>query len=255
MPELSAGVGLASLSAAEVVVLASVGLAAERPVTGAIAGAVPVLEANQVHPLEAQRGRALRHFVDVAIDRLEGRASALGGTGIVGIEIEFRFSEAPQSTLFEVASVLATGIPVRPVGAASPGERLRCTFRPADLVALLAGGWRPVDVVVGIAVASRHPGLARSDALALYANANQEVAGYSQLFNEVRGKARDDLSHRTEALGADGFLLEASSVRHGPRFHAAEAVMTGTAIIRSGLRTHEPAIAVMPLTDRRRRMG
>lgn len=133
-------------------------------------------------------------------------------------------------------------------------------FEPAGQVfaKLLADGWVPAGIVLGISAAGLHDTLATTSS-GPWGTGNAEVPAYTSLMAHVRQDARSRLEQTVRELGAEGAVGSAMTLRvrsdachaHlGGAGHFAEAVITGTAVARfAGRRTppRPPTLAVLPL--------
>lgn len=201
--------------------------------------------------LAAARGLALR--------RMHEECTALGGDGVVAVQLA-------------IAPFLAGGFEFRAIGTAirADGEvRPRTAFLSdltgQDFAKLIAAGYVPTGLVMGIAAMVRHDDWStRSQSNRWYGN--REVDGYTELTHAARATARDRLGANAAQLGADGVVIRTNdlwirewSCNRGPgddnRDHVAEAVYIGTSIARfASSAGHVPPapLSIMRLTPRRR---
>ena len=140
----------------------------------------------------------------LAMQRMQEEAAALGGDGIVAV----RLTVAP----FEGAGLefRAIGTAVRADGPVRPPQPFTSDLSGQEFGHLLAAGWVPAGLVLGIAVMVRH-----DDWRTQYQNSawtNQEVAGYTDLAIQARAAAREP--------AAPGLRAPARRDRRGPRLHA-----------------------------------
>jgi uncharacterized protein YbjQ (UPF0145 family) len=191
-----------------------------------------------------------------AVERMTAECAALGGHGVVGV----RLSRGPFS--FGGLEFTATGTAVRAAGAAG----LRVPFTSAvsgqDFARLIAAGWVPAGLVLGIAVGSRHDDRATTRQARPWSG-NAEVAGWTQLVNRVRRDAGRRLEQDVRRLGAEGVVTGDMRMRVrerdcpaavGRRDHIVEVTLIGTAIVSFSANTRRPsrpALTVMPLDTRR----
>ncbi|MEU6311546.1 heavy metal-binding domain-containing protein [Streptomyces sp. NPDC047014] len=185
-----------------------------------------------------------------ALARAVAECGALGGDGIVGVELH-------------VGEFLADGLEFTVRGTA---VRARSRIRPRtpftshlsgqDFAALIGSGWVPVGLAFGIALAIRHDDWRTSFRVPSLVGRNQEVDGYTQLVSHVRREARRQLVVDTARQGGDGVVVDDVELRveekecpayGSTRDVTAEAVLVGTAIARFG-RTGRPAGPRPPLT-------
>src|SRR5207237_9249270 len=101
-------------------------------------------------------------------------------------------------------------------------------------------GWVPVGLALGISIGSRH-----DDWLTVgqtrWGSGNAEVTGYTELVNDARHDARQQLAADVARLGGEGVVIADMQMRvrerecpvsEGRRDHIVEATTIGTAIAR-----------------------
>jgi uncharacterized protein YbjQ (UPF0145 family) len=174
-----------------------------------------------------------------AIDRMVGECADLGGHGIVGAVL--RVAEIP-ATSFTAAAIefTVTGTAVRAGGCPPLARPFAADLSGPDFAKLVRAGWMPAGIALGISVAGLHDDLATTSS-GPWGAGNAEVPGYTGLMTRVRQDARDRLAQSVRALGADGVVVSAMTlrVRSDPCHaraaatdHFAEAVTTGSAVAR-----------------------
>ena len=178
-----------------------------------------------------------------ALSRALAECRALGGDGIVGAALTMhRF----------VAGGLeftALGTAVRARGNVRPRQPFTSHVTGQEFAKLIHAGYVPTGLALGISIASRHDDYRTRAALSRWAG-NQEVPGYTQLINNARHDARNQLMKDARQHGGDGVVVDEVSLRigerecptyQGGRDHIAEAFLLGTCIARFE-RTHpDPA--------------
>ena len=193
-----------------------------------------------------------------AIDRMTAECAALGGHGVVGVRLSR--GSLPLGGL----DFTALGTAVRAPGAAH-GQRalFTCDVSGQDFAKLIAAGWVPAGLALGISVGSRHDDR-RLAGQARRWSGNVEVAGWTELVNQSRRDARRQLEQDVGRLGGEGVVITGVQMRVrerdcpatvGRRDHIVEVTLTGTAIARfsrAGQGPAGPALTVMPLGPRRR---
>ncbi|MEV7585368.1 heavy metal-binding domain-containing protein [Streptomyces erythrochromogenes] len=184
-----------------------------------------------------------------ALARAVAECGALGGDGIVGVDLQ-------------VGEFAAGGMEFTVRGTA---VRARSRIRPCapftshlggqDFARLIDAGWVPVALAFGVAFAIRHDDWRTSFRIP-FAARNQEVDCYTELIGHVRREARKQLALDTEKHGGDGVVVNDLELRVGEsecpsygstRDLTAEAVFVGTSIARFG-RSERPAGTRPPLT-------
>ena len=181
-----------------------------------------------------------------AIGRMAVECKALGGDGVVEVRLEER--ELGDGT----REYLALGTAVRALGRFHSDKPFSTTLSGPDVAKLLQRGYMPAQAIVAISVGVRHDDYYTRRAV-MFNAANQEVTGYSELVQAVRGDAREELARRLKHIGADGAILTGTmqlsihelEVSEGHRDHMALAHLVATAIVRVG----EPhALSARPLS-------
>ena len=192
-----------------------------------------------------------------AINRMTAECAALGGHGVVGVNLSIgRF---PAGGL----EFKAIGTAVRAPGAPLPKRPFTSDLSGQDFAKLMMRGWVPAGLALGISVAARH-----DDWLTVgqtrWGAGNAEVAGYTELVHEGRHDARIQLQREVRHMGAEGVVIADMQLRvserecpmqEGRRDHIVETTIIGTAIARfapSVGHERQPTLAVLSLDPQRR---
>jgi uncharacterized protein YbjQ (UPF0145 family) len=192
-----------------------------------------------------------------AIDRMTAQCAALGGHGVAGVRLSR--GSLPLGGL----DFTAIGTAVRALGAAH-GQRapFTCDVSGQDFAKLIAAGWVPAGLALGISIGSRHDDRSLAGQ-ARWGSGNVEVAGWTELVSQSRRDARHRLEQDVRRLGAEGVVITGMQMRVrerdcpatvGRRDHIVEVTLTGTAIARfsrASQRPAGPALAVMSLGPQR----
>ena len=201
--------------------------------------------------------RALYEARHAAINRMVAECAALGGHGIVGVQLTIgRF---PAGGL----EFKAIGTAVRAPGAPPLREPFTSDLSGQDFAKLITRGFVPAGLALGISVAARH-----DDWLTVgqtrWSAGNAEVTGYTELVHEGRHDARVQLERDVRRIGAEGVVIADMNLRiserecpmqEGARDHIVETTIIGTAIVRFSAGqnpTGKPTIAVLSLDPQRR---
>jgi uncharacterized protein YbjQ (UPF0145 family) len=183
-----------------------------------------------------------------AMQRMRNEAAQLGGDGIVAV----RLTVAP----FEGAGLefRAIGTAVRADGPVRPKHPFTSDLSGQEFGQLIAAGWVPVDLVLGIAVMVRH-----DDWRTQYQNSswtNQEVGGYTDLVTQARSVARSRLARDCARLGGETVVVRDLTLDVGERAcsavneghdHLAQAMVVGTAIVPFSHRGGNAPAAPLPV--------
>jgi uncharacterized protein YbjQ (UPF0145 family) len=188
--------------------------------------------------------QAMYNARQTALARAVAECQALGGDGIVGASLKMRRFEAAGGLEFT-----ALGTAVRARGAIRPRKPFTSHVTGQEFAKLLHAGYVPTGLALGISIASRHDDYRTRASLSRWAG-NQEVPGYTQLINNARHDARNQLMKDASRHGGDGVVVDEISLRigerecptyQGGRDHIAEAFLLGTSIARFERSHREPA--------------
>jgi uncharacterized protein YbjQ (UPF0145 family) len=204
-----------------------------------------------------------------ALDRMTAECAELGGHGVVGVRLTIGSFPAGGLEFKAIGTAIrAPGAPPVLAGAKGPRGRTRKTPFTSDLTGqdfakLIMKGWVPAGLALGISIGSRH-----DDWLTVgqtrWGSGNAEVVGYTELVNDARHDARQQLEKDVKRLGAEGVVIATMEMRvrerecpvqEGRRDHIVEATNIGTAIARfadSEQRHSGPTLAIMSLDPQRR---
>jgi len=192
-----------------------------------------------------------------AIGRMSEECAELGGHGVVGVSLTIgRF---PAGGLEFKAIGTAVHVPGVPAGS----KPFTSSLSGQDFAKLILDGWVPVGLALGISVGARH-----DDWLTInqtrWGSGNAEVSGYTDLVNQTRHDAREQLDRDVARMGADGVVVKSMEMRvrerecpvqEHRRDHIVEATIVGTAIARfsAAPKTAErPSLAILSLDPQRR---
>ena len=202
-----------------------------------------------------------------ALDRMTAECEELGGHGVVGVRLTI--GAFPAGGLEFKA--IGTAIRAPGVGPVSTwrhrGSRPKRPFTSdlsgQDFTKLIMKGWVPAGLALGISIGSRH-----DDWLTVgqtrWGSGNAEVTGYTELVNDARHDARQQLAADVARLGGEGVVIADMEMRvrerecpvsEGRRDHIVEATTIGTAIARfsdAEQRHSGPTLAIMSLDPQRR---
>jgi uncharacterized protein YbjQ (UPF0145 family) len=224
--------------------------AAGYPLPGATPGAAEPSGRSLVTGFPGTAARLARGLYEgrrTAIDRMVGECADLGGHGIVGAVL--RVAEIP-ATSFTAAAIefTVTGTAVRAGGCPPLARPFAADLSGPDFAKLIRAGWMPAGIALGISVAGLHDDLVTSSS-GPWGTGNAEAPAYTGLMTRVRQDARDRLAQSVRALGADGVVVSAMTlrVRSDPCHaraaatdHFAEAVTAGSAVARFAGRDEAP---------------
>jgi uncharacterized protein YbjQ (UPF0145 family) len=192
-----------------------------------------------------------------AIGRMSAECAALGGHGVVGV-------------LLTIGHFAGGGLEFKAIGTAirAPGGiALRHPFTSdlsgQDFAKLIMDGAVPVSLALGISIGVRH-----DDWLTMgqsrWGAGNTEVSGYTDLVNQTRHDARNELEREVRHMGAEGVVIQRMDMRvgehecpaqEGRRDHLVEVSIVGTAIThfaRPSRAAERPSLAVLSLDPQRR---
>jgi uncharacterized protein YbjQ (UPF0145 family) len=218
---------------------------------GSVAPPAGAAAIGSARPLVATLYRARR----AAITRMTAECAALGGLGVIGVTL----TTGPFAGDEDVLEFRAFGTAVRAPGVVSRAQPFASDLSGQDFTKLVAHGWMPVGLALGVAVGYRHDDWLTKGQTRWTAG-NVEVEGYSYLVRQVRTDARNELEIDLGRMGADGVVvreLETKiSERRCPivpfgRDHVAEATIVGTAIAQFAQFAPPPIYGIRKLNGRR----
>ena len=193
-----------------------------------------------------------------AIGRMTAECSALGGHGAVGVRLTIgRF---PAGGL----EFKAIGTAVRAPGAMALRRPFTSDVSGQDFAKLIGDGVVPVGLALGISIGARHDDWLTRNQTSRWMSGNTEVSGYTDLINQTRHDARNQLRKDVNALGAEGVVIQSMDMQvgehecpaqEGARDHVAEVTIVGTAIThfrKSQRATEGPSLAILSLDPQRR---
>jgi uncharacterized protein YbjQ (UPF0145 family) len=109
-----------------------------------------------------------------------------------------------------------------------------------DFAKLIMAGWVPAGLVLGVAIGACHDDW-RTTRQTRRWSGNREVVGWTNVVNQSRRDARDQLGRDIQRLGAEGAVIARMQLRvsvrdcpaqPGRRDHIVEASILGTAVAR-----------------------
>ncbi|HXF21031.1 MAG TPA: heavy metal-binding domain-containing protein [Streptosporangiaceae bacterium] len=190
-----------------------------------------------------------------AISRMLAECAELGGHGIVGVSLSI--GSFPAGGL----EFKAIGTAVRAPGAAPLREPFSSDLSGQDFAKLIHAGYVPAGLALGISVGARH-----DDWLTVgqtrWGAGNAEVVGYTELVNDSRHDARQQLEKDVRRMGGEGVVVSRMDMRvherecpmqeHG-KDHIVEVTIVGTATVRyAAVAKPPPPLAMLSLDPQRR---
>jgi uncharacterized protein YbjQ (UPF0145 family) len=202
-----------------------------------------------------------------ALDRMTAECEELGGHGVVGVRLTIGAFPAGGLEFKAIGTaVRAPGVgPVStwPHRGSHPKRPFTSDLSGQDFAKLIMKGWVPAGLALGISIGSRH-----DDWLTVgqtrWGSGNAEVTGFTELVNDARHDARQQLERDVARLGGEGVVIADMQMRvrerecpvqEGRRDHIVEATTIGTAIARfshTEQRHSGPTLAIMSLDPQRR---
>jgi uncharacterized protein YbjQ (UPF0145 family) len=180
-----------------------------------------------------------------AMGRMAAECAALGGDGVVAVELTIApFQGASHHLEFQ-----AVGTAVRAVGDVRPPRPFLSHLSGQDFAKLIESGWVPVDLVMGASVGVRHDDWSIGWTTGTFAPA-QEVGGWTELVSVTRHEARAHFLADTTRTGADGVVVSDVDLRvrerecsynDKQRDHIVETTIIGTAIAEFRTAHHPPS--------------
>ncbi len=188
-----------------------------------------------------------------AAETLRREAAEVGGTGVVGVQIDLRL----RSHHMDVA---LTGTAVRPVrGGPADGQASRSgddvflsDLSARDFVLLDRAGWQPLDVVAGASFVMAPRRSARQ--WAAQQGRNTELTNLTTALYQAREAAMETMQQGALAEGAEGVVnvkLDEGPLGRSSRVVQFVAVGTAVRVLAGGHRSLAPEL-VVPLDERLR---
>src|SRR5450755_3117638 len=122
-----------------------------------------------------------------ALDRMVAECTELGGHGIVGVRLTI--GGFPAGGL----EFKAIGTAIRAPGAPPLRHPFTSDLSGQDFAKLVHSGWMPAGLALGISIAARHDDW-RTVGQTRWSAGNAEVSGWTELVNDARHDARQQLS-------------------------------------------------------------
>ncbi|HWG03290.1 MAG TPA: heavy metal-binding domain-containing protein [Trebonia sp.] len=191
-----------------------------------------------------------------AIRRMVAECTELGGHGVVGVRLTI--GPFPAGGL----EFKAIGTAIRAPGAPPLKHPFTSDLNGQDFAKLVMKGWMPAGLALGISIAARHDDW-RTVGQTRWGAGNAEVNGFTELVNDARHDARQQLAADVKRIGGEGVVVADMDLRvrerecpaqEGGRDHVAEATNIGTAIVRFSTRNERrgSSLAIMSLDPQRR---
>jgi uncharacterized protein YbjQ (UPF0145 family) len=190
-----------------------------------------------------------------AISRMTAECAALGGLGVIGVTL----SLGPFGDDESILEFRAFGTAVRAAGVVSRAQPFASDLSGQDFTKLVAHGYVPVGLALGVAVGYRHDDWLTKGQTRFNAG-NVEVVGYSELVRQMRTDARNELELDLVRMGAEGVVVREMSTRISERKcpivpfgrdHVVEATIVGTAIAQFARIAPPPIYGIHKLDGRR----
>lgn len=179
-----------------------------------------------------------------AMDRMSAECAALGGDGVVAVQLTIApFRGAANHLEFQ-----AIGTAVRAAGERRPNRPFLSHVSGQEFAKLIETGWVPVDMVFGSSIGVRHDDWRTQWSTQRYAPP-QEVTGWTELVSVTRHEARQHVRQDAARVGARGVVLSSvdlkvhereCSYNENQHDHVVETTIIGTAIAEFR-KTHHPA--------------
>ena len=190
-----------------------------------------------------------------AISRMTAECTALGGLGVIGVTL----TVGPFGDDEDILEFRAFGTAVRAAGVVSRAQPFASDLSGQDFTKLVAHGYVPVGLALGVAVGYRHDDWLTKGQTRLNAG-NVEVVGYTELVRQMRTDARNELELDLVRMGAEGVVVREMSTRISERKcpivpfgkdHVVEASIVGTAITQFARIEPPPIYGIHKLDGRR----
>ena len=190
-----------------------------------------------------------------AISRMTTECTALGALGVIGVRLEV----GPFGDDEDILEFRALGTAIRAAGVVSRAQPFASDLSGQDFTKLVAHGWIPVGLALGVAVGYRHDDWLTKGQTRWTAG-NVEIEGYTYLVRQMRTDARNELELDLVRMGADGVVVREMQTRITERKcpivpfsrdHVAETTIVGTAIAQFARIAPPPIYGIHKLDGRR----
>lgn len=218
------------------------------PARPAPAGAAAIGSARPLVSVLYQARRA-------AISRMTAECTALGALGVIGVHLEV----GPFGDDEDILEFRALGTAIRAPGVVSRAQPFASDLSGQDFTKLVAHGWMPVGLALGVAVGYRHDDWLTRGQTRMTAG-NVEVEGYTYLVRQMRTDARNELELDLVRMGAEGVVVREMQTQVTERKcpivplghdHVAQVTIVGTAIVRFASFAPPPIYGIHKLDGRR----
>jgi len=200
-----------------------------------------------------QLSQAMYHARELAMNRMEAEADALGADGIVGVRLEIEFKEFGS----ELAEFIAIGTAVKADAPPPTGGWRNNQSKPftsdlsgQDFWTLIQAGYAPLGMTMGTCV--YHVAHQKFWQVVGNVGQNVEITQYTEALYDARELAMSRMQAEAEQLGAEGIVgVQMLSQSHRWGGHTTEFFAIGTAVrpLRDDHVIAKPQL-VLPLTDR-----
>jgi uncharacterized protein YbjQ (UPF0145 family) len=194
--------------------------------------------------------QAMYHARELAMDRMEEEATALGADGVVGVRLEVNHKEWGE----HIAEFVAIGTAVAHRNDSSRfknkhGKPFTSDLSGQDFYILLRSGYRPLGMVMGNCV--YHIARQGFGNFMKGMTKNQELVQYTQALYDSRELAMERMQQEAEDLSAKGIVgADIHEHSHTWGSHVIEFFAVGTAVDElSKDHVIEPPTLVLPLVD------
>lgn len=183
--------------------------------------------------------QALYHARELAMERMEAEAEALGADGIVGVRLHVKQHEWGEDLLEFVA--IGTAIYARDGSSwkAPSGKPFTSDLSGQDFWMLLRSGYRPVSLVMGNCVYH----VAHQTIGGWFNNVgrNTELANFTQALYDARELAMERMQYEAQTDGATGVVgTIIHETSHGWDSHVIEFFAVGTSVLPIPLQQQPP---------------
>ncbi len=192
-----------------------------------------------------------------ALNRMIAECDELGGHGVVGVRLTI--GSFPSGGL----EFKAIGTAIRAPGAPPLRRSFSSDLSGQDFAKLIAKGWVPAGLAMGISIAARHDDW-RTVNQTRWGSGNTEVSGFTEVVNDARHDSRTQLKSDVKRIGGEGVVIADMELNvrerecpaaEGRRDHIVEAVTLGTAIVRFSSHAETAggsSLAILSLDPQRR---
>ena len=148
-------------------------------------------------PMDAY-AQAMSHARSLALGRMAKETAGVGGHGVVGVHLTWRYIDQANGLM----EFTALGTAIRRRGAAAPTSPFLSSLSGQDFAKLFRDGYLPCGIVIGMSAYQIHPGWGSRYQQQSWAN--MEMDQYTSAVTSARHAAVSTMYNDLQQMGAEG---------------------------------------------------